>query len=111
MNASIDTIIPAIGDAYKDRIDPRARHYLEINIGKQAETMGVSGLPDNLGSANVIVPLKEPAAGMKVRVDGRTFVDYAQFDSGVATPGYLARQSGLAHAVFVPNDSMILNFA
>ncbi|ABW66129.1 hypothetical protein [Desulfosudis oleivorans] len=111
MNASIDTILTTIGDTYKDRIDPRARHYLEINIGKQAEIMGLSGLPDNLGAATAIVPLKAPAAGMKVRVDGRTFVDYAQFDSGVATPGYLARESGLAHAMFVPNDSMILNFA
>ncbi|MDY6832102.1 MAG: hypothetical protein SWC96_09735 [Thermodesulfobacteriota bacterium] len=75
MNASIDTILTTIGDTYKDRIDPRARHYLEINIGKQAEAMGLSGLPEHLLAASAIVPLKAPASGMKVRVDGRTLND------------------------------------
>ena len=32
---------------------------------------------------------------MKVRIDGRTFVDYASFDSGLAAPGYVAREAGL----------------
>ena len=47
---------------------------------------------------------------MKVRIDGRTFVNYAQFGSGVAVPGYVAGDSRKPHKTFIPNDSMICNF-
>jgi hypothetical protein len=49
--------------------------------------------------------------GMKVRIDGRTFVNYAQFESGVVVPDHVAREAGLPYRAFVPNESMILNFA
>jgi hypothetical protein len=58
----------------------------------------------------VIVPLKEPQPGMKVRIDGRTFVNYAQYDSGIAVPGHVARNTSRPYAKFVPEDSMICNF-
>jgi len=48
---------------------------------------------------------------MKVRIDGRTFVNYAQFDSGIAVPHYVARQVDLPHRAYVAKDSMICNFA
>jgi hypothetical protein len=48
---------------------------------------------------------------MKVRIDGRTFIDYAQFESGVVVPGYVAREAGLTYKTFLPLGSMILNFA
>jgi hypothetical protein len=48
---------------------------------------------------------------MKVRIDGRTFVDYVRFDSGVAVPGYVARAANLPFSTYIPEDSMILNFA
>jgi hypothetical protein len=48
--------------------------------------------------------------GMKVRIDGRTFVNYAQFDSGVVVPGFVARQAGMKHRTYEPLDSMVLNF-
>ena len=41
----------------------------------------------------------------------RTFVDYAQFESGVVVPGYVAREAGLSYKTYVALDSMILNFA
>jgi len=47
---------------------------------------------------------------MKVRIDGRTFVNYAQYDSGIAVPGYLAKTGRRPFQTFVPNDSMICNF-
>jgi hypothetical protein len=47
---------------------------------------------------------------MKVRIDGRTFVNYAQFESGVVVPDYVARDAGLSYKTFIPKDSMILNF-
>ena len=48
---------------------------------------------------------------MKVRVDGRTFVNYAQFESGVVVPEYVAQKAGLPFQPYTANDSMILNFA
>jgi len=47
---------------------------------------------------------------MKVRIDGRTFVNYAEYPSGIAVPGYLARETGRSYKTFIPNDSMICNF-
>ena len=56
------------------------------------------------------MPLKQPAEGMRVRIDGRTFMNYAQFEFGVVVPEYVAEDTGLPYKPFVPNDSMILNF-
>jgi hypothetical protein len=57
------------------------------------------------------VPLKAPQQGMKVRMDGRTFVNYAEHQSGIAVPGYLAKEAGRSFKNFVPNDSKIFNFS
>jgi hypothetical protein len=35
---------------------------------------------------------------MKVRIDGRTFVNYAQYDSGIVVPGYVAEKKGFQDA-------------
>jgi hypothetical protein len=48
---------------------------------------------------------------MKVRIDGRTFVNYAQFESGIAVPNYVARQVDLPNRAYIAQDSMICNFA
>lgn len=111
MNSQLNEILERISDRYNDRLLAGGRHYLEVNIGREADQMGISGLPDTIRSADVIVPLKEPAAGMKVRIDGRTFVDYARFESGLAAPGYVARDSGRPFTAYVPQNSMVLNFA
>jgi hypothetical protein len=47
---------------------------------------------------------------MDNRIDGPTFVNYAEYDSGMAVPVYLANASGRKFRNFVPNDSMICNF-
>jgi hypothetical protein len=57
-----------------------------------------------------VVPVKQARRGMKVRIDGRTFVNYGQLPSGVAIPGYVIQRSSLSYKTFIPNDSMILNF-
>jgi Flp pilus assembly protein TadG len=75
-----------------------------------AERLGLSELKGQYRDVFAIVPLKQPAEGMKVRIDGRTFVNYAQFEFGVAVPGYVAEDTGLPYKPFVPNDSMILTF-
>ena len=58
-----------------------------------------------------IVPLKQTVNGMKVRIDGRTFVNYAQFESGIVVPNYVAGQADLPYKAYVAKDSMICNFA
>jgi hypothetical protein len=72
--------------------------------------MGYADLGEKYRTASAIIPLNAPQHGMKVRIDGRTFVNYAEYDSGVAVPGYLAKATGRKYRAFVPNDSMICNF-
>jgi len=46
-----------------------------------------------------------------VRIDGRTFANYAQFESGIVVPNYIARQVDLPQRPYTAQDSMICNFA
>ena len=48
---------------------------------------------------------------MKVQIEGRTFVNYAQFESGIVAPHYIANQVDLFHRAYIAKDSMICNFA
>ncbi len=111
MNKNLDAVLASIGEEYKDRIGDGSRFYVEVDIGKRAATMGFDDIRDAYAGAHAIVPLRRPELGMTVRIDGRTFVNYARYDSGIATPGYVARDSGLPHTDFVANDSMLLNCA
>jgi hypothetical protein len=110
MNDKLHEVLAKIGECYKDAISKDSRFYIEINIGKQAEELGFGNMKSDYRDVDAIVPLKKPVKGMKVRVDGRTFVNYAQFESGVVVPEYVARNAGLTYRSFVPNDSMILNY-
>jgi len=111
MATELDTIIAGIDEEFKSMIGAESRNYLEVNIGNRAEALGYAELKEKFKDACAIVPLRHPVKGMKVRIDGRTFVQYAQFDSGLAVPGYVARESQRPHRRFVARDSMILNFA
>jgi hypothetical protein len=108
---ALDDVIDRIGNAYRHNISHGSRFYIEVNIGKQAEALGYGDLQHRYGDALAVVPLKQALPGMKVRIDGRTFVHYAQFESGVVLPGYVARDATLPFKTFIPNDSMILNCA
>ena len=110
MNQRLNEILDQIAEEYKRKIQKGSRHYIEINIGKQAEKMGYSDMTQAYRNAHAIVPLKEPEKGMKVRIDGRTFVNYAEHTSGIAVPGHVAREAGQPFKTFVPNDSMICNY-
>ena len=70
-------VVIKIGDEFRDQISTHSRFYLEVDIGKQAVTCGHSELEEKYNDIYAIVPLKRPLRGMKVRVDGRTFVNYA----------------------------------
>jgi hypothetical protein len=111
MTHDIDEILLTIGEEFRDNIGEGVRNYLEVDLGRKADQLGRPEIGKKYRNVYVVVPLKKPTGGMKVRVDGRTFVDYAQFESGVVVPGYLAKETGLAHKTYVALDSMILNFA
>ena len=110
MNKNLKKVLWILGEEYKDSISGNARNYIEINLGEKAEKLGLYDVKNQFNCANAIIPIKHPVRGMKVRIDGRTFVNYGQFDSGVAVPGYVAKESGLPYKTYIPNDSMLLNF-
>lgn len=110
INTTLNDILNHIGEKYRPVILKGSRHYLEVSVGKQANELGYTDLNEKLRDACVIVPLKSPQKGMKVRIDGRTFVNYAEHASGIAFPGHLATAAGQSFKRFIPNDSMICNF-
>ncbi len=111
MKDNLKIVLIQIGEDYKEIIENGSRHYLEVSIADKAGELGVREAEEQYREAYAIVPLKRPLKGMKVRIDGRTFVNYAQFASGVVVPPYIARQAGLSHQTYESWDSMICNFA
>jgi len=109
MKKHLDEILESITEEYRGNILDNARHYLEVNIGERAGAAGYPELKERYGQAYAIVPLNSPVGGMKVRIDGRTFVNYAQYDSGIVVPGYIANDAVQPHKAYTPNGSMILN--
>jgi hypothetical protein len=110
MNSYLNQILTKIVADNRDIISHDARNYKEVDMSQVAADLGLADAKDSYRHVNAIVPIKAPVEGMKVRIDGRTFVDYVQFDSGVAVPGYVAAESGLPHRAYEAWDSMILNF-
>jgi hypothetical protein len=110
MNKELDKLLMNLGEKFGDKISVTGRNYIEVDLGKQAENLGYTTLKEKYHDVYAIVPLKKEVDGMKVRIDGRTFVKYAQFESGIAVPGYVKTDTNLPHKDFIPNDSMILNF-
>ena len=110
MNDKLNEVLDIIGEEFKGKIQKGSRHYLEVSVGSHAEKLGHEDLKEKYKNTYAIIPLKAPQKGMKVRIDGRTFVNYAEHASGIAVPGYLARDAGRSFKAFIPNDSMICNF-
>jgi hypothetical protein len=111
MKNNLSEVLAEIGEDYKGNIQEDSRYYLEISIAKKAAELGFSEFTECYKNVYAIVPLKQPLNGMKVRIDGRTFVKYAQFESGIVVPNYVASQLDMPHRTYVARDSMICNFA
>lgn len=109
MDGRLKKLLDHIGEIYKEKIDPTSRHYLELNLGQQARDMRFDDLSEELKDSYAVIPIKEPEPGMKVRIDGRTFVDYCLHPSGFAVPGYVVKAAGIPCPTYTANDSMILN--
>ncbi len=110
MNDNLDSVLMSIGETYGSEIQPDSRYYLEVDIGKYGEKLDFPVIGQQYKSVNAMIPVKKPAGAMRVRIDGRTFVNYVQFDNGVAVPGYVARESSQRHREYTPWGSMILGF-
>lgn len=110
MDNRLDRVLTAIGESHRELIAPDSRFYMEVDIGGVADGLGFTEIGTAYRNVHAVVPLREPQRGMKVRIDGRTFVRYAQFESGVAAPGYVAAASALPHRRYRVHDSMIKNF-
>jgi hypothetical protein len=111
MTENLSEVLAKIGKDYQENIQEDSRYYLEINIAQKAAELGFTEFEKRYKNVYAIVPLKQPVNGMKVRVDGRTFVEYYQFESGIVVPNYVASQVDLPHRAYVAKDSMICNFA
>ena len=107
MNNDLAEVLKKIGEEFKEEISDESNFCLEVDIGKQAEKLGYSDIKEKYHDVRAFVPLKQPVSGMKVRMDGRTFVNYAQSESGVVIPAYIAKEAGLSYKTYEPNDSMI----
>jgi hypothetical protein len=110
MSKRLGEVLTKISEEYQGNISEKARNYVEVDIGEEAGKLGYTDLKEKYLKVGAIVPLRKALGGMKVRIDGRTFIRYAQFASGTAVPEYVAKEAGLPYETYVPNDSMILNF-
>jgi hypothetical protein len=110
MANNLSRVLSKIGEEYKENILDDSRFYMEVSIARKADEMGLVDIKECYKDAHAIIPLKQPLAGMKVRIDGRTFVNYSQFDSGIVVPQYVASQVDMPTRAYVAHDSMICNF-
>jgi hypothetical protein len=110
MDAQLTEIITRMGDTYKEKIQKGSRNILELDLGEEATKLGYVELGHCLHGVEAVVPIKAPGTGMKVRIDGRTFVNYAEYESGIAVPGRVAKEIGLPSTPFTPADSFIRHF-
>lgn len=110
MNTQLTDIINHLEASYSDDLLPGSQYILEIDLGREAERMGYPELGQRLRGTEAVVPVKTPVAGMKVLIDGRTFVNYAQYGSGIAVPGSVASEIALPATPYHPEDSLIRQF-
>ena len=84
MNEQLTAVLEHIKETYQDKAMAGERNYLNVDIGKAALALGFRDLYDKYLDREVVVVLKKPLPGMKVRIDGRTFVNYAEYARGRA---------------------------
>ena len=110
MDNNLNTVLERIGDDYRDILQADGRNYLEVNISRKAAELGFTDIEECYKDVLAIVPIVGPVEGMKVRIDGRTFVNYDQFDTGVVVPSHISRHSTLNYRPYTAQNSMICNF-
>ncbi len=110
MNSALNRVLDTIGAENAHRLEQTSRFYQEVDIGRQAERLGLPELAEQYRNTKALVLVSTPQGGMTVRIDGRTFVDYAQLDSKVVVPGRVAREAGRPFRPYAAQDSMVQEF-
>jgi hypothetical protein len=65
MNEHLQEVLNTIAEEYGSAICHDGRNYVEIDIGNRLVTMDYQELKERYNGIDAIVPLKEPANGMK----------------------------------------------
>jgi hypothetical protein len=110
MDNQLTQVIRQLGTAYEDVIEKGSRIILEVDLGREAEKMGFDQLGHQLRGVEAVIPVKKSVDGMKVLIDGRTFVGYREYGPGIAVPGHVAGQITLPASPYVPADSLVRQF-
>jgi len=110
MSNELGEILTKIGEVFKEEISKESGIFLEVDIGKQAEKLGYSNIVEKYRGVDAVVPLKHTVDGMKVMIDGRTFVNYAQLESGIVIPGYIAKEAALPYKRYEAHESIVRVF-
>ncbi len=110
MKSKLGELLGKIGAMYKEDIADDSGVFLEIDIGKEAEKLGYVDLAEKYRGVEAAVPLKDSVDGMKVMIDGRTFVNYGQLDSGVIIPGRIAKEAALPYKPYEAPVSIVRTF-
>jgi len=110
MNSELSEVLTKIGEEFKEEISEKSGIFLEVDIGKEAEKLGYSNIVEKYRGVDAAVPLKHMVDGMKVMMDGRTFVNYAQLKSGVVIPGRIAEEAALPHKPYEAHESIVRVF-
>ena len=108
MTNGLADVLNSIAAEFEGEILPDSERYILIDIGKVAESFGQSELKDRYDKVAAIVPL-EIEGGVGAIVNGKDLCDYAQLNSGIAVPAYVAEEAGLPSKQYQPKDIMYLN--
>ncbi len=111
MDKDLKTVMKKISADYKSLISSDSIYFLDLSLSKIAEEMGYPNLSKTYSTSEVVIPLKRLLPGMKVMIDGRTFINYAQIDPGMIVPEYVALDAGLPYQPYRAQESMVRIFA
>jgi len=108
MEKELAKILEKIGNGFKKEILPESKIYCIIDIGQAAENFGKPELKEEYKDINAVIPLKKAKGDWGFEVDGTGLSDYAQLESGIAVPKYIAEKSGLPNKKYQPKEKMFL---
>ena len=111
MNNALSEVLRNIGEKYREDISGESGTFLELDIGEELEKMGYTELAEKYRGVEAAVPLKHTVDGMKVMIDGRTFKNYGQLETGVIVPGRIAKEAALPFKPYEAPVSIIRAFS
>ena len=110
MDKRLDMILTGIIDDYSDELSEDSIYFVDVNIGKRAAGLGYDDLGSQYRNTEAVVFVKGPKKGMKVMIDGRTFINYSSLGPGVAVPSHVAERTTLKHRPFTAAESLVRIF-